>query len=153
MTDVEPAHIDQLLHCEDGDWVLIDADVGGVVAALQAHDPTLRVRFNKRGHAWVIYQDLSDGGPRHDELILAVNAEQGPTGAWSGLDQRIVDRVMLIDSHGTSGYDFAKELERANAANEKAKADRRSERLGEMGEQLRHALRKDLGVKNRAFIR
>jgi hypothetical protein len=150
---VEPAHVDQLRRARDGRMVLIDADVGGVVADLQKLDPSLRVRFAENGNPpfWAVYHEheRADGSVTHD-LVLTAQAHQGKTGAWLGLDQRIVDRVKFIDGH--AGYDYVKELEKQNKVADLDKKRAFREKAGVIGEEAAFALRKDRGVKRRIAV-
>jgi hypothetical protein len=84
--------------------------------------------------------------------VLTVQAHQGATGAWSGLDHRVVERVREIDSHGRGGYDFGKELEQTNQRIRKASRDKFHDEIASHAPELMHAARKDLGIKSKAFI-
>jgi hypothetical protein len=147
--DVEPAHIDQLRQAQDGRMVLISADAGGVAEDLRRIDPCLKVRFAEaaRPPCWIVRYESVDG--RETYLVDSFRAYQNRSGVWEGLDQRIVRRMRKI-AH--DDYDFAGELQKHNA---KVTADRRAafrEKVGEAAGPLAHALRRDLGIKNRAFI-
>ena len=149
---VEPAHVDQIRRASDGRMVLIDADAGGVAADLRSIDPGLKVRFGENGNPpfWAVYHESRDGRETH--LVTTAQAYQTASGVWTGLDQRIVDRVREVDSHGRSGYDYAREVERQN---ERARESNRAvfrERAGEIAEHAAHAIRKDLGSTAKAFI-
>jgi hypothetical protein len=150
---VEPAHVDQIRRGVNGRMVLIDADAGGVAQDLQSIDPNLRVRFAEAADppCWIVFWESDDR--RETQLVLSAAAHQTDTGIWTGLDQRVVERVREIDSQGRSGYDYAAEVAAQNARAHKAKRDRFSEKIGEHAGELQHALKKDLGVKNRAFIK
>lgn len=131
--------------------LVVDADVGGVAADLKRIDPGLKVRFAEAGNPpfWAVYHESEDG--RRTELVFTVQAHETASGTWSGLDQRVVQRIMEI---GHSSYDYAAEVARMN---ERAEKDRRtafSERMGVIGEKAAHALRKDTGAryKGRAFV-
>lgn len=151
--NVEPARVDQIRSLNDGRVVLIDAGAGGVAADLKAHDPQLRVKLAGVPPCWVVFREVPNpNGPPNEELVLTAQAELTRTGVLTGLDQRVVDRVKEIDSQSRSGYDFIAELDRMNAKAEKDKIQARHEKFGGKHEELAHALRKDFGVKNRAFI-
>jgi hypothetical protein len=146
---IEPANVDQILCARDGRMVQIHEDAGNVAADLKQIDPHLKVRFAEAGNPpfWAVYHESDDGRSTH--LVLTAQAHQSNTGAWTGLDQRIVKRVMEI---GHSDYDYAAEIEKAN---QQVTADRRRtfrERVGEQAEQAAHALRKDLGAKYKGRI-
>lgn len=152
--NVEPARVDQIRSASDGRMVLIDADAGGVAADLKAHDRYLKVRLAEAGDpCWIVFREipLPDGDVRQ-ELVLTAQAHMTGSGVWTGLDQRVVDRIKMIDAQSRSGYDFLAELDRQNAQAERDKIRSRHEKFGETHEQLAHALRKDLGVKSRVFV-
>lgn len=132
--------------------VSISADAGGVAEDLKRIDAGLKVRFAESGNPpfWAVYHESDDG--RTTELVLTAQAHQTPSGVWAGLDGRIVDRVREIDAQGRSGYDFAAELQKHNQAVTKGARSRFHEKVGEAAGPLAHALRKDLGIKTRAFI-
>jgi hypothetical protein len=146
---IEPANVDQILCARDGRMVQIHEDAGNVAADLKQIDPHLKVRFAEAGNPpfWAVYHESDDGRSTH--LVLTAQAHQSSTGAWTGLDQRIVKRVMEI---GHSSYDYAAEIEKAN---QQVTADRHHafrERVGEQAEKAAHALRKDLGAKYKGRI-
>jgi hypothetical protein len=145
---VRAAHFNQLLRARDGRLVEIAHDAGNVAADLQRIDPHLKVRFAEDGRPpfWAVYHESDDG--RSTYLVLTTEAHQTKSGIWTGLDQRIVKRVMEI-SH--SSYDYAADLERVNAQVKAAKRQRFREQVGAYAEQAAHALRKDLGYKSRIF--
>lgn len=145
--DVQPAHVDQVLRAKDGQYVTIDSDAGGVADELRRIDPKLKVRFAESGPHWAVYYQQDD---RTTYLVLTAEATQGRTGAWGGLDHRIVKRIMKI---GHSSYDYAREVERQNVKARKANRDATREKMAEAGVLAYHAIRKDLGVKDRAFIK
>jgi len=144
---VEPANIDQIITARDGRWVAIDRDVGSIAQQLREFDPSLRVRLNERAGIWAIFHhnELPDGSTR-DDLVTTCQAHQGPTGAWLGLDQRIVDRLRFIAS---DQYDFLKDLEATNEKATREHEERNRERLLDFGERGFHAARIDLGLHSR----
>lgn len=148
---VQPANIDQIRAAADGRMVLISADVGGVAKQLREIDPGLRVAFAERGNPpfWRVFWESEDR--RETYLVTTVQAVQNRSGTWEGLDQRLVETIKSIDPRG--GYDYATALQTAERERrEKAHREFR-ERTGPYGERLAWALRKDLGIKDRAFIR
>jgi hypothetical protein len=152
---IQPASVEQVVRANDGRYVLIDADVSTIAADLQKIDPGLKVRFAENGNPpfWAIYHESADG--RSTQLILTQQAHMTRSGTWAGLDQRIVDRVRYIDARGTSGYDFAKEIERETLARPKRASEQFAERVGDGAERMAHAVRKDLGLgsyKGRVFV-
>ena len=137
---VEPASIDQLLRGRDGRVHLVSADAGGVADELRRIHPGLVLQYNELGDHFSVCFESDDG--RDTYLILTAKE----------CDHRIADRIREIDSHGRSGYDYAKELESASQrVRDRALAQFR-ERMGDLGERAAHAIRKDLGSTSRAFI-
>ena len=109
------------------------------------------LRSMLRHRFFAVYHESEDRRTTH--LVLTQKAHQTEFGTWAGLDQRIVDRVREIDAQGRGGYDFVKEVEDQNRRAAKAKRDKFREEMGSFGEQAAHAVRKDLGIKRRAFIK
>ena len=137
---VEPASIDQLLRGRDGRVHHVSADAGGVAEELRRIHPQLILQYNELGEHFAVCFESEDG--RDTYLILTAME----------CDHRITDRIREIDSHGRSGYDYAKELESANQRVRDAALERFRERMGDLGERAAHAIRKDLGSTSRAFI-
>lgn len=159
--DVQPASISQIQTGEDGRLYEISAESSTVVADLQAIDRGLKVRFSERGRCFIVRHEHHDDcphngtvGPGGSYLVSSVQAYQGRTGVWTGLDNRLVERIKFIDPAGRGGYDYAQELERNRAANAKRRRDMFAERMGDTTERTAHALRKDTGerYKGRVFV-
>lgn len=155
--NVEPATISQIRFDDEGRLVEISADAGGVVDNLRRIDAGFRVRLNQQGGSWLIWHEWHEGCAHNGEgnegssyLVNTAHAYQGVTGAWMGLDDRLVERMRQI---GSEDYDFVGELDRQRAGREKVNAEKREEAWGDLAEKGAHALRKDLGDKSRAFIR
>ena len=158
--EIEPAHISQIRLGDDGTVYEYDADAGTVAADLQAIDKGLRVRWTERGHCWIIYHKHHPGCPHNgagqegsEYLVTSVQAYQGRTGIWTGLDQRVVDRIRFINPQA-GNYDYAKALEAHSKRREERQRKDRAEVFGEMAEVGAHAIRKDLGLgpyKGRVF--
>lgn len=151
---IQPAHIDQIARARDGRMILISSDVGGVAEDLRAIDPGLKVRFGEAGNPpfWAVYHESDD--ERTTQLVLTVQAYQTDTGVWAGLDQRVVDRVREIDSHGRGHYDYAAEVERQNRDAHTNRLEAFRDKIGPTAELAAYAVRKDLGLryKGRAFV-
>ena len=142
------ARIDQVLESREGDWVIIDKDVGGAVEELKRIDPKLNVRLNPKQGFFAVFTRDENG----DQLVRTFPAHQNRMGVWEGLDQRIVDRFKLIDPHGRGGYDYVAELEKQDEQARQARAAARRELAGEIGERAAHAIRKDLGSTSRIVV-
>jgi hypothetical protein len=149
--DVEPATVDQVMRAADGRWVLIDADASSVAADLRAIDPSLKVRFAENGRPpfWAVYSETTDGDGRVSQhLVLTQKAHQTRSGTWTGLDDRIVERVRRIDSHGTGRYDYVAELERETHARPERARKEFAEKTGDGGERMAFDIRRELGLGN-----
>jgi hypothetical protein len=73
-------------------------------------------------------------------------------GAYTELDQRIVNLIERIDGQGRGRHDLARELDRLEAQKEREREQQFSETMGERAELLRHALRKDLGAEGSSVM-
>lgn len=134
--ELSAATLAQVRRGKDGRMVIVDDDVSNVVRDLQAIDPSLRVRFSEAAGYFAVYQDLGD----REHLVTTAQE----------LDPRIVERVSELAS---KAYDYVAEVEQQDNAAERAKDHRLHEQVGEIGERLAHAMRKDLGMTtHRAFI-
>ena len=164
--EIRPARMVQVQETWDHGFDLIEPDVGGVVEALKRLDPMFGVRLGTRegARAWVIFRkhcgvhpdyqsectDCKNGQVR--TFVTSRKAWQNRSGTWEGLTHEVVNRLALV---GSESYNFAAEVEKQNQAAVKAQEDARIAKLSEHGEELAHAIRKDLGVryKGRAFIK
>lgn len=132
--EIQPANITQVARLGDGRLVTISDDVGGVARDLRAIDRSLRLRYSPDQRIYVVYRVCMTGdGEVVEELVTTSRT----------CDQRIVKRIREI-SHPS--YDYAAELDRLDAAADRRADHSFNERVGETGERLAHALRKDLGL-------
>jgi hypothetical protein len=134
--DIQPASLTQFQRARNGKLIGITEDVGNVAQSLRDIDRALRLAYSPD-------QDISIVSHQDGDTERLVTTMQGTP------DQRLVRRVREIASEG---YDFAKELEKTEQANRKVRQDEFRERVGEVGERLAHALRKDLHAENRVFL-
>jgi hypothetical protein len=134
--EIRSASYNQVLKGRGGRMVLIDDDVCGIAAQLLEIDPSLRLRWSEAGEYFVVYQQI-DEHTRH----LVTTAQE--------LDGRLLQRVLKI-TH--PDFDFAAEVDRIDAEADAAIEHRFHEGVGERGERLAHAVRKDMGFTNRAFV-
>jgi hypothetical protein len=137
--EIEPAGLMQVTRTERGKLVAITDDVQGVARDLRDFDRGLKLWFNPDQDYYVVYHVTMRDGEVKEDLVLTARE----------LDPRVVQRVKQIA--GTE-YDFVKEMEQMDAAAERARQHAFSEQLGPRAERLAHAIRKDLGMKPRAFI-
>lgn len=131
--DIEPQKmsIKQLQAAQDGSWVDVDDDVNNVARDLKAIDPKIRLRWSESAEHFVIYYRERD----RDTLITTTKE----------LDQRVVTLVKKI---GSDDYDYAAELEKADADAKAASKRLSDEILSEKAQELAFALRKDRGFAN-----
>lgn len=120
----------------DGCLVAIEDDVLDVVRRLKAIDPHLGVYWNEVGEYFVIYEMCDDGRER---LVTTVKQ----------LDSRLISHFEQLASES---WDVIAEMEKMDDLAEKEKKRRFAEKVGEIGERLHHALRKDYEVKDRIFL-
>lgn len=117
--------------------VRVEPDVLGVVESLRSIDPGLRLMYDKGQSIYVLYHDgFNEHGQRVEQFV----------GAYKELDQRIVNLIRRIDAQGRGRTDLSRELDRLEEEKDRVHDAEMAERFGGMGEQLRHALRKDLGA-------
>jgi hypothetical protein len=133
--EIRPATYAQIKRGRDGRMVAIDDDVAGIAAQLLEIDPSLRLRWSESGEYFVVYQDL--GSTQH----LVTTAQE--------LDGRLLQRVLQV-TH--PDFDFAAEVDRVDAEADREAARRFSEGVGERGERLAHAIRKDMGFTSRVVV-
>lgn len=120
-----------------GRVVEVDSDVFDVAKRLKEVDPSLGLRWSEAGEYFVVYQEMPDGS-RH-----LVTTSQTLTPA-------IVDRVREVAS---PDYDLAAEIEKREREADAEMDQRVHEHLGEVGERLAHAIRKDLDERKPDYVR
>ncbi len=128
--EIQPASIDQLKKGKDGKYVLIENDVGNVASDLQRISSDLKLRYSDIGDYYVVYREWMEGFELKQKLVTTSTE----------CDQRLVKRVEFITS---DHYNFAEEVDRMDREAEKAADKAFSEKVGEIGERLSHAIRKD----------
>ena len=129
MMELERASLAQFRKGRNGRSYVIEEDVLDIVGQIQDLDENLKVLWNEYGEHYVVVEDCRDGKERLVTTSLY-------------LDQRLLARLREMVS---PGYDLAAEMEAQDAAADREKDHEFHERMGERGEQLAHALRKDLG--------
>jgi hypothetical protein len=133
---VKPATLTQVRKSKDGRWVGIEADLLDILAQVKEIDERLSIRWSVSGEYFAVYERMPSG---KDELVFTTTE----------LDQRVVDRLRLISS---TGYDFVKEMDKMDDEADREKQRKLHEEVGERGEELAHALRKDLQAKNKIIL-
>ncbi len=136
MLEIRPANLAQVT-TYGGKMLMVSDDVTDVAKQLAEIDPDLKLLCAAEANPvyWVVRHDIDEpDGSVTEHLVLTTY----------DLGSHIVERVRQIAS---GSYDYAAELERADA---KARADeehRFSEQRGPILERLSHAVRHDLGIK------
>lgn len=120
----------------DGRRLLVTEDVFDVAKGLTAIDPSLCLRWNDVGEYFVVYQRFENG----DEKLVTTTHELSPA---------LLRRVEEI-THPS--YDYVAEMERMDREADKAREHAFNEKVGEIGERLAHAVRKDVQAQNKVFI-
>jgi len=119
-----------------GALVTIENDVLDVVRRLKEIDPHLGVYWNEVGEYFVIYEMCDDGAER---LVTTVKE----------LDPKLIS---YFERLAHESWDVVAEMEKMDDLAEKDKKYRFAERVGEIGERLHHALRKDYEFKDKVFL-
>lgn len=129
---------------DDYELVPVESDVFHVVERLKRIDPGLSLFFHKSREVFVLYwKGLNDKGELVEDFV----------GAYTELDGRLVHLIeKLAARENRNRYDLVKELERLEAQKDRDFEREQLNRIGPVAEQLAHALRNDLGIKNRAFM-
>lgn len=130
--ELEPASLDQIKRGKDGKMIVIENDVGGIVSQIKAINDSLHVRWSDAGEYFVVYHEYPSG--KQELLTTALE-----------LDGRLVKRIEKVTS---GSYDYLAEIDKLEAAREAETDAKLKEQIGEFGERLAHALRKDLGVNS-----
>jgi hypothetical protein len=141
--EVPAASLAQVTRARDGRLVEITDDVQGIANALAQIDHHLSLRYSETGEYWVVYW-RPEGSEYGDGDLITTTTE---------LDHRLVKRIEFLYWQARQpGYSFADEVEAQDAAAEREREHQFSERVGEIGERLAHALRKDLQVKSKIVV-
>jgi hypothetical protein len=137
--DLEPprASLGQLQLTNKLEMVPVENDVLGVVSRLKSIDPGLKMFYDFGQEIFVLYHEgLNEQGHVVDSLV----------GAYKELDQRIIKLIERIDAQGRGRHDLIAELEKHERELDAEKRHEQMEKVGELGEKLHFALRKDLGL-------
>lgn len=136
--DIKPVNYEQVIQAGD-DYYIIDAATSQIVKEINEVDSRLHVKYNTTHNFFVLFAKEEERGQLIEYLVKT----------FTELDPRIVHRVKEISD---PSYDFIKEEEELEKQADKDKLHAVQEDIGERAERLAHALRKDLGIKNRAFM-
>ena len=135
--EIQPLTLDQLVRDRKGRQVLIESDVGNIALDLKNLDSSLRLRVTESG-GFVVYQHIDNSDGSYKEHLVLTAKE---------LDARIIDRVRKI-MHPS--YNYVKELDKLDDIADAKKEYDADQVIGEHGQRIAHALRKDLGIEHDA---
>jgi hypothetical protein len=131
--DIQPASIPQVRAATSGRLVEVEGDVA---RDLQQLDPGLRLRYSPDEDISIVWM-VEDG----EEQLVAT--QKGKP------DHRLVKKLVEVASET---YDFGAELDKREREHTRQREHEFSEQVGDAGERLAHAFRKDLGVQSRVFL-
>ena len=146
--DLEPPRAQvtagRLALTDEMELIEVESDVFLVVERLKKIDPGLHLSFHRGREVFVLqWKGLNDQGEVVDEFV----------GAYTELDSRLVHLVeKLAARENRNRYELQKEIDKLEAEKDAAFAREQREKVGPAAEQLAHALRRDLGIKNRAYM-
>lgn len=133
--EIQPATIDQMVKGKGGKVVAISSDVGNVAKDLLQLKSEMSLHVNEEGGFFFV-QDIDQTGRSY---IVTTSQD---------CDQRLVERVRKIMQ---PSYDLNKEAAKLEKQVEKDKTDKHHEEVGEIGQKLFHAMRKDLGYGKKNY--
>lgn len=134
--EIQPASIAQVRLRDTGGIFTVDEDVGHIAAQVREVDPSLSLHWSDGGGYFEVREACQDG---KDRMVLTCTE----------LDGRVIERLRQIRH---SSYDFVREVDRMDAQADREREWASHNRIGEVGEKLAHALRKDLLHTGKAFI-
>lgn len=142
--EIRPASLDQIQQSPDGAWVEVQATVGDFAKKIAEIDTggtgvTLHLSHNVKTGIFAVFQRLENG---NEELLQTAEV----------LDDRLVNEVRRIVHRKLNGGSLVDELQAQRAKRDRDEAHANDERLGEVGELTSHVVKKELGIKDRAFI-
>lgn len=135
---VQPVSIDQVMVARNGKRIPITSDVGDVAKDLKSIDKNFELHAKEyyENGKQKFYFEIRCFNPKHGKSYLVSTATE--------LDQRIVDGIRQVTR---PGYDVIAEQEKIEKEAKKQKDYETKQRIGEAGEQLAYAMRKDKGIK------
>jgi hypothetical protein len=132
---MQHATLTQVREGRGGRMVEIEEDVLDICRRIQEIEPSLGVDYNEDGQYFRIYQ--------------LIRGEKHTVTTTTELTSELVERIRRL-AHPS--YDFAGELERLDDEGTRQRRQAFREKVGEVGEELYHAMRKDLQVKDRIWL-
>ena len=133
---MQRASLTQVRAGRGGRLIEIDADVMDICNRIREIDSSLGVDWNEDGNYFRVYQ-LVQGGEKH---VATTTRELTP---------EVVEEVRRI---ADPKYNLAGELERIDDQADKNNQHAFREKVGEAGERLHHAMRKDLQMQDRIYL-
>jgi hypothetical protein len=137
--EIAPASLAQVRAGQNGRRYLIEDDVLDVARRIKEIDDSLSLQFNERGEFFVVVQTVDTPTGPEEKLVLTAQE----------LDERVLHRVKHITHQS---YDYVAEMDQMDAQAKRDEDHAFHEKTGEAGEVAAHALRKDLGLKGKAFV-
>jgi hypothetical protein len=134
--DIQRASLTQVIEGRGGQTVTISEDVGNIAARLKEIDERLVLRWNERGSYFQVIECLPDGS----ESLVTTRQVIGP------------ELVESVAKMGKRKITLATEIEDIDKKAEREKDWRFEQEVGEIGERLAHAVRKDTQAKHRIFL-
>jgi hypothetical protein len=137
--EIQPASMAQVVTGRGGRRIPVDDDVGNIARRIKEIDNSLSLQFNERGEFFVVVQTVDTPTGPEEKLVLTAQE----------LDERVLHRVKHITHQS---YDYVAEMDQMDAQAKRDEDHAFHEKTGEAGEVAAHALRKDLGATNKAFV-
>jgi hypothetical protein len=128
------ASLAQVKASTKGRFVAIDSDVMDVAIRIREVDPCLSVDYGEDAGLFRIRELCADGRYRNVCWVRELTPDLPD----------YLQRILKTD--------YVKDMERRDAQAQRDSDHRIHEIVGPIGERLAHAVRKDLGVKSRAFV-
>lgn len=121
--------------------VKVERDVWHVVETLRRIDPGLQMFFDKNQQIFVLFwKGLREKDGRLDLCEDFI-------GAYTELDQRLVNLIERIDGHGRGRYDLQRELDRLQESKDREHEWEQAQLVGDAADRMRHAIRRDLALE------
>ena len=135
--EIKHASIAQVLAGRNGRQIAVENDVGEIARQIKEIDPSLSLHFNEFGEYYVVVETLQSG---KESRVTTVPHD--------GLDSRLLEELRRI----SKVKDFAAEIEEMDRRADREKDYRFEQKIGEAGERMAHAIRKDVQAKNKIIL-